>query len=264
MGIVGTLLILVIACCVLAFLIFVAILALNAAIGIVVGGVSLGAIIHDHPKLLLNFIRLGTVFAAIMCFVHYVFPKYSPLTGADSPFLLFYSYSTSLLVFHVMQHIWRKHELHNLSKPPKTRWFFSGLFLWYALVVPLMGVYYSRDLMELKDFGFFMAVTAYSIALSYGCYGWALREDSDSETVEEPVPTQGLQQISSSKDWTITYFFSIHAGIFGSDRFYSGSDSLATLKCLTVGGLGIWYLIDIILLVTGNYRDGEGNPIKLK
>jgi hypothetical protein len=30
---------------------------------------------------------------------------------------------------------------------------------------------------------------------------------------------------------------------------------------LTAGGLGIWWLVDIILIVTGSFRDKEGQKI---
>jgi TM2 domain-containing membrane protein YozV len=50
-------------------------------------------------------------------------------------------------------------------------------------------------------------------------------------------------------------------GGLGIDRFYSGSVLLGVLKLFTLGGLGLWWLIDLIMLITGNYKDGDGNPI---
>ena len=58
--------------------------------------------------------------------------------------------------------------------------------------------------------------------------------------------------------------FGVHlaaVGGLGIDRFYSGSILLGVLKLFTLGGLGLWWLIDLIMLVTGNYKDGDGNPI---
>jgi len=69
---------------------------------------------------------------------------------------------------------------------------------------------------------------------------------------------------ASDKDWIVTLLLSILLGGLGIDRFYAGSVGLGVLKLITFGGLGLWWLIDIILLVTGNYKDGSGLPIATK
>ena len=75
---------------------------------------------------------------------------------------------------------------------------------------------------------------------------------------------QVMQQMNSEKDWLITLILSILVGGLGIDRFYTGSILLGVLKLVTLGGLGLWWLIDLIMLVTGNYKDGDGNPIATK
>ena len=70
--------------------------------------------------------------------------------------------------------------------------------------------------------------------------------------------------MNSEKDWLITLILSIVVGGFGIDRFYTGSVLLGVLKLVTLGGLGVWWLIDLIMLVTGNYKDGDGNRIAAK
>ncbi|MGI6595847.1 MAG: TM2 domain-containing protein [Elusimicrobia bacterium] len=74
---------------------------------------------------------------------------------------------------------------------------------------------------------------------------------------------RGLASLSTCerKDWTITLILSILVGEFGIDRFYTGYVGLGILKLLTGGGCGIWWLIDIILIATGKYRDSNGNPL---
>tara|TARA_B100001750_G_scaffold232988_1_gene232677 strand:+ start:150 stop:416 length:267 start_codon:yes stop_codon:yes gene_type:complete len=76
---------------------------------------------------------------------------------------------------------------------------------------------------------------------------------------------QFVQQMKNSeKDWMITLILAILVGGLGIDRFYTGSILLGVLKLFTLGGLGLWWLIDLIMLVTGNYKDGDGNPIATK
>ena len=51
-------------------------------------------------------------------------------------------------------------------------------------------------------------------------------------------------------------------GGFGVHRFYLGKIGTGILMIITLGGLGIWSLIDFIIAVTGNMRDKEGRLIK--
>jgi len=53
------------------------------------------------------------------------------------------------------------------------------------------------------------------------------------------------------------YFF----GIAGIHRFYLGKIGTGILMLLTLGGLGIWTLIDFIFAVSGNMKDREGRLI---
>ena len=73
-----------------------------------------------------------------------------------------------------------------------------------------------------------------------------------------------MQQMNSEKDWVITLILAILVGSLGIDRFYSGSILLGVLKLFTLGGLGLWWLVDLIMLVTGSYKDGNGLPIATK
>lgn len=50
-------------------------------------------------------------------------------------------------------------------------------------------------------------------------------------------------------------------GPFGAHRFYVGKTGTALLQLFTLGGLGLWTLYDIVMIVTGNFRDKEGEQL---
>jgi TM2 domain-containing membrane protein YozV len=50
-------------------------------------------------------------------------------------------------------------------------------------------------------------------------------------------------------------------GIFGAHRFYVGKTGTAVLQIITLGGLGIWTLVDLIMIIVGAFTDADGNKI---
>lgn len=73
--------------------------------------------------------------------------------------------------------------------------------------------------------------------------------------VKEANMTKGS---SNQKDFLLTAMFSLFLGMLGVDRFYLGYLGLGILKLITFGGLGIWYVIDLILILTGNMKSRNG------
>ena len=50
-------------------------------------------------------------------------------------------------------------------------------------------------------------------------------------------------------------------GVFGIHRFYSGKKGTGALMFFTLGGLGIWALIDFFMLMMGKFKDKEGRTL---
>ena len=69
-------------------------------------------------------------------------------------------------------------------------------------------------------------------------------------------------QGNSPKGFVPTILLCFFLGTFGIHRFYVGKIGTGIAQLLTLGGLGIWALVDFIMVVTGNFKDGQGLPIK--
>ena len=50
-------------------------------------------------------------------------------------------------------------------------------------------------------------------------------------------------------------------GFFGLHRFYTGRAESGVWMCLTLGGLGIWYLYDVVVIAAGDFQDGSGRRV---
>jgi len=74
----------------------------------------------------------------------------------------------------------------------------------------------------------------------------------------------GTEPQASEKDWIATLLLCFFLGGFGIHSFYAGKTLIGVLQLITLGGCGIWALIDFILIVIGQYKDGNGRPIKHK
>ena len=73
---------------------------------------------------------------------------------------------------------------------------------------------------------------------------------------------QPAASAASPKSRTVASLLSFFLGGLGIDRFYLGNIGMGVAKLL-VGWLtlGIWPLVDFIIVVTGNAHDGEGRAV---
>lgn len=67
---------------------------------------------------------------------------------------------------------------------------------------------------------------------------------------------------TSDKSNVVALLLCIFIGFLGVHRFYVGKIGTGILMLLTLGGLGIWNLIDIIIIAMQNFTDSDGNTLK--
>ena len=85
-----------------------------------------------------------------------------------------------------------------------------------------------------------------------------LVKDLNSGTVYQAKQIPGL---FSAKSWLTALLLSIFLGQLGIDRFYTGHIGIGIGKLLTLGGFGVWTLVDIILFATKSVKDPQGKVL---
>lgn len=66
----------------------------------------------------------------------------------------------------------------------------------------------------------------------------------------------------SPKKRTLTALLALFFGVFGAHRFYVGKTASAIVQLLTLGGLGIWAMVDLIIVLCGEFTDDDGLKIE--
>ena len=66
---------------------------------------------------------------------------------------------------------------------------------------------------------------------------------------------------NSDKGFVPTILLCLLLGGLGVHRFYVGKIGTGVLQLLTLGGLGLWALIDLVMIIVGKFTDGDGRLI---
>ena len=64
---------------------------------------------------------------------------------------------------------------------------------------------------------------------------------------------------ATGKDWLTTLLLCVFLGYLGVHRFYTGHKGIGVVQMLTLGGCGIWAFVDFIMIISGSFKDDQGN-----
>lgn len=70
------------------------------------------------------------------------------------------------------------------------------------------------------------------------------------------------QAEKSTKDFVPTILLCLLLGVFGAHRFYVGKIGTGVIQLLTLGGLGIWATVDLIMIILGKFKDKQGYIVR--
>jgi hypothetical protein len=65
----------------------------------------------------------------------------------------------------------------------------------------------------------------------------------------------------SDKSRLAAFLLALFTGVFGGHRFYLGKVGSGILQLCTLGGMGIWWMADIVLVASGEFRDVAGKRV---
>ena len=89
----------------------------------------------------------------------------------------------------------------------------------------------------------------------------AERANKPSTSKQAPAPAPAADA-ASPKSRTVALLLCLFVGSLSVHRFYAGKIGTAILQILTMGGLGIWLTIDLIMIICGAFKDKEGLPLR--
>ena len=100
------------------------------------------------------------------------------------------------------------------------------------------------------------------ISFIYGVYLLMFTKMPENETASKGTIKQKPSDEISDKDFLPTLILCFFVGMLGIHRFYAGKIGTGIAMIVTLGGLGIWVLIDFIMICIGSFRDIDGRIIK--
>ncbi len=96
----------------------------------------------------------------------------------------------------------------------------------------------------------------------------ALEATKDLQPVQAGEPgspaaaaAQSKPKTSEFKSKWVAFALAFFLGCFGAHMFYLGRTKAGVLRLVTLGGLGLWALVDAIMILAGKVTDANGNNL---
>ena len=81
-------------------------------------------------------------------------------------------------------------------------------------------------------------------------------------TQYEPPEEAAAPPQPSARSRGVALVLATLGGVFGLHRFYTGRVESGIWMAVSLGGLGMWWLYDMVVLIAGEFRDAEGLPLR--
>lgn len=66
----------------------------------------------------------------------------------------------------------------------------------------------------------------------------------------------------SERSRSVALILGMLGGVFGFHRFYVGRWQTGVAMAFTIGGLGMWWLYDMVTIIAGEFRDSDGRLVR--
>ena len=120
---------------------------------------------------------------------------------------------------------------------------------WISVVVFLIALLITLSVDRLRPFSVVVIIA--------GCVLLSSRKTDEKRSI-----SFGRQYLYSPKSRAAALLLCFFLGVFGVHRFYVGKIGTGILYFLTVGCFGIGWLIDMVTIACGVFRDSQGNYVK--
>ncbi|WP_319021106.1 TM2 domain-containing protein [Brevibacterium aurantiacum] len=73
-------------------------------------------------------------------------------------------------------------------------------------------------------------------------------------SVKRPNSDNEAEHNHPNRSFFVTWLLSLLLGFLGADRLYTGRFLTGGLKLVSLGGLGLWWVIDLVIVMAGGLR----------